>query len=133
MRALAVVEQGDDVGRFDALEVIGTVSYWEGDLEEVVRLANERLAIAERIGRPTSSAGVLLELNDVQNARLETDGLACPLRWRSSWPRRAGARRRRGWILRAAGRQAAIDGRLADAEAALDESPSDLDRELARP
>ena len=78
-RALAVVEQGDDVGRFDALEVIGTVSYWEGDLEEVVRLANERLAIAERIGRADLQSGVLLELNDVYNARLETDRAHEPL------------------------------------------------------
>ena len=78
-RALAVVEQGDDVGRFDALEVIGTVSYWEGDLEEVVRLANERLAIAERIGRADLQSGVLLELNDVYNARLETERAHEPL------------------------------------------------------
>ena len=29
----------DDVGRFDALEVLGTVCWWEGDLDEVERLA----------------------------------------------------------------------------------------------
>ena len=78
-RALDVVEMTDDVGRFDALEVLGTVCYWEGDLDEVERLATERLAIAERIGRNDLQSGVLLELNDVYNARLEPDRAHEPL------------------------------------------------------
>ena len=121
-RALDVVEEGDDVGRFDALEVIGTVSYWEGDLEEVVRLANERLAIAERIGRADLQSGVLLELNDVYNARLETERAHEPLALAIELAGTSGSPTTRGWILRASGRQAAIEGRLGDAEAALDEA-----------
>ena len=54
-------------------------AYWEGDLEEVERLATERLAIAERIGRTDLQSGVLLELNDVYNARLETERAHEPL------------------------------------------------------
>ncbi len=72
-RALAVVEADDDVGRFDALEVLGTICWWEGDLDEVERLRLERLVIAERVTRPDLASGVLLELNDVYNARLESE------------------------------------------------------------
>jgi len=121
-RALGVVEEADDVGRFDALEVIGTVSYWEGELEEVVRLATERLAIAERIGRADLQSGVLLELNDVYNARLETERAHEPLALAIELAGASGSPTTRGWILRASGRQAALEGRLADAEAALEEA-----------
>ena len=121
-RALDVVEEADEVGRFDVLEVIGTVSYWEGDLEEVLRLANERLAIAERIGRADLQSGVLLELNDVYNASLETERAHEPLTLAVELAGTSGSPTTRGWILRASGRQAAIEGRLVDAEAALDEA-----------
>jgi len=121
-RALAVVEQTDDVGRFDALEVVGTVCYWEGDLEEVVRLGTERLAIAERIGRADLQSGVLLELNDVYNARLETERAHGPLASAIELAGNSGSPTTRGWILRASGRQAALEGRLADAEASLEEA-----------
>ena len=121
-RALDVVEPTDDVGRFDALEVLGTVSYWEGDLDEVERLANERLAIAERIGRADLQSGVLLELNDVYNARLETERAHEPLARAIELAGTSGSPTTRGWILRASGRQAALEGRLADAETALDEA-----------
>ena len=56
LRALALVDEDDDVGRFDVLEVLGTASWWKGELDEVERLGVERLAIAERIGRSTCSA-----------------------------------------------------------------------------
>ena len=98
-------------------------AWWEGDLDEVERLANERLAIAERIGRADLQSGVLLELNDVYNARLEPERALRAARARDrARRRRAGARRRGAGSLRAVGRQAAIEGRLVDAEAALEEA-----------
>ena len=84
-------------GRFDALEVLGTVWYWEGDLDEVERLATERLAIAERIGRSDLQSGVLLELNDIYNAAPRARArLRAAARARSSSRARAAARRRGG-------------------------------------
>src|SRR4029079_13698911 len=50
-RALDVVDEDDDRARFDALEVIGNASWWEGRLDEVERLSQERLALAERMER----------------------------------------------------------------------------------
>ena len=102
--------------------MIGTVSYWEGDLDEVIRLANERLAIAERIGRADLQSGVLLELNDVYNARLETERAHEPLALAIELAGTGGSPTTRGWILRASGRQAALEGRFVDAEAALEEA-----------
>ena len=122
VRALDVVEEADDVGRFDALEVIGTVSYWEGDLDEVERLATERLAIAERFARNDLQSGVLLELNDVYNARLESDRALEPLARAIALAGDSGSPTTRAWILRASGRQAAIEGRLVEAEASLEEA-----------
>ena len=95
-RALAVVELTDDVGRFDALEVLGTVCWWEGDLDEVERLATERLAIADRIARPDLKSGVLLELNDVYNTRLESERAYEPLALAIELAGGAGARRLAG-------------------------------------
>ncbi len=121
-RALEVVEVTDDVGRFDALEVLGTVCWWEGDLEEVERLAIERLAIAERTGRPDLQSGVLLELNDVYNARIEPERAQESLARAADLAGESGSPATRAWTLRATGRQAALEGRLADAEVLLDEA-----------
>ena len=98
-----------------------------------MRLANERLAIAERIGRADLQSGVLLELNDVYNARLETDRAHEPLALAIELAGTSGSPTTRGWILRASGRQAAIEGRLGDAEAALDEARAIFTRERRDP
>ena len=94
-----------------------------------MRLANERLAIAERIGRADLQSGVLLELNDVYNARLETERAHEPLALAIELAGTSGSPTTRGWILRASGRQAALEGRLVDAEAALERGARDLHRE----
>ena len=95
-----------------------TSCWWEGDLEEVERLATERLAIAERIGRSDLQSGVLLELNDVYNARLEPERAQEPLARAIELARRE---RKPGdaWLDAAGDRPAgALEGRLDEAEAA---------------
>jgi class 3 adenylate cyclase/tetratricopeptide (TPR) repeat protein len=121
-RALAVAEPEDEIARFDALQVLGNVVWWEGDLDEVERLATERLAIAERIERPDLQISVLLELNDIHNHRLEPDRADEPLEQAHELASRSSSPTARGWVLRAAGRQALIEGRLDEAEAALEQA-----------
>ena len=121
-RALAVVEETDDVGRFDALEVLATVCHWEGELDEVERLATERLAIAERIERTDLESAVLLELNDVYNARLDLERAREPLKRAIELVGESASPTARAWTLRAAGRQAALEGRLAEAETLLEQA-----------
>ena len=120
--ALEVIEATDEIGRFDALDILSTVCWWEGDLVEIERLATERLAIAEQIGRPDLLSSVLLELNEVHNARLEPERAREPLARAIELAVESGSRTTRAWTLRAAGRQAAIEGNLEGAEALLEEA-----------
>jgi tetratricopeptide (TPR) repeat protein len=121
-RALSVAEPDDDVARFDASEVLGNVAWWEGDLGEVERLAAERLAIAERIGRRDLQISVLLELSDVHAQRLETVRARGPLARAEELAAEGASPTTRGWTLRAVGRQALLEDRLAEAEAALEQA-----------
>jgi len=121
-RALSVAEPDDDVARFDASEVLGNVAWWEGDLDEVERLAAERLAIAERIGRRDLQISVLLELSDVHAQRLETARARGPLERATELAAEGASPTTRGWTLRAVGRQALIEDRLGAAEAALEQA-----------
>jgi tetratricopeptide (TPR) repeat protein len=121
-QALEVVGPTDEVGRFDALEVLGIIYWWEGDLDEMERLATERLAIAEALGRTDLEISVLLELNDVNNQRLETELARPPLERARQLAELSASPTTRGWVLRAIGRQATIDNRLNEAEAALEEA-----------
>jgi tetratricopeptide (TPR) repeat protein len=102
--------------------VLGTLAWWEGDLDEVERLVAERLAIAERIARLDLQSSVLLELNDMYNARLELEKALEPLQRAVDLAAASGSPTTRGWVLRAVGRQAALEGRLADAELSLDQA-----------
>ena len=121
-RALTLVGADDDVGRFDALEVLGTASWWEGELDDVERLGIERLEIAERIDRLDLQCGALLELSEVYNARLESERAYEPLRRAIALADASGSPTTRGWALRASGRQAELEGRLVEAEALLEEA-----------
>jgi tetratricopeptide (TPR) repeat protein len=121
-RALAVAEEGDDVARFDASEVLGNAAWWEGDVDEVERLATERLAIAQRIDRRDLQVSVLLELNDVHNHRLEWDRAREPLRQAVELTAEGASPTTRGWTLRAVGRQELLEGRLQEAESALQQA-----------
>ena len=73
-------------------------------------------AIAERTGRPDLQSGVLLELNDVYNARIEPERAQESLARAADLAGESGSPATRAWTLRATGRQAALEGRLADAE-----------------
>jgi tetratricopeptide (TPR) repeat protein len=82
----------------------------------------ERLAIAEKIGRLDLQSGVLLELSDLYNARLQPERACEPLARAIELAGESGSPTTRAWILRAAGRQAALEGRLADAETSLEQA-----------
>ena len=120
--ALEVIDAADDIGRFDALELLSTVGWWEGDLAEVERIATERLAIAERIGRADLQSGVLLELNDVHNARLEPERAHEPLARAIELASESGSPTTRALTLRVEGRQAVVEGRLDEAEASFEQA-----------
>jgi class 3 adenylate cyclase/tetratricopeptide (TPR) repeat protein len=121
-RALEVIDADDDIGRFDALELLATVGWWEGNLAEVERIAVEKLAIAERLERRDLQSGVLLELTDVHESRFESE-LACePLARAIELASDSGSPTTRAFTLRMAGRQALLEGRLDEAEESLEQA-----------
>jgi len=120
--ALRVIDAGDDVGRFDALETVAITRWWEGDLAEVEKLADQKLEIAERIGRPDLQAGVLLEMADIHDVRLEPELARESLERAVELASESGSQRSRAWTLRMAGNLAAVHGRLDEAEALLEEA-----------
>jgi len=120
--ALGVIDASDDVGRFDALETVATTHWWEGDLAEVEQLANEKLEIAERIGRLDLQAGVLLEMADIHDVRLEPALARESLERAIELADASGSPRSRAWTLRMAGNLAALHGRLDEAEASLEQA-----------
>jgi class 3 adenylate cyclase/tetratricopeptide (TPR) repeat protein len=120
--ALEVIDPSDDVGRFDALETLGTTRWWEGELVDVERLATDKLEIAERIGRSDLQAGVLLELADLHDVRLEPALAQEALERAVELADESGSPTSRAWTLRVAGHLAAVHGRLDEAEASLEQA-----------
>lgn len=120
--ALRVIDVGDDEGRFDALETVAITRWWEGDLAEVEQLANQKLEIAERIGRPDLQAGVLLEMADIHDVRLEPALAQESLERAVELSDESGSPRSRAWTLRMAGNLAAVHGRLDEADASLEQA-----------
>ena len=120
-RAHTVAEPDDDVARFDASEALQNVAWWEGDLEEVERRATEGLAVAERIERRDLRDSELLELNDLYNQRLEPERARPPLERAIELAAEGGLRRPAAGSCGRRG-QSLVDGRLDDAQAALEQA-----------
>jgi len=115
-QALAVLEQNDDEGRYDALNVLGTISWWEGELTSVERYAREKLEIARRAGRKDMESGALTELVGVYRSRLE-DERAEPLVARAiELAEESGSLVARAWVARIEGERHSRAGELDDAE-----------------
>jgi tetratricopeptide (TPR) repeat protein len=68
-RALEVA--ADDDSRIDALNILGTVAWWRGQLTEAEALAEEQLEIARRVGRQDTESEALLKLAGIYSARSE--------------------------------------------------------------
>ncbi len=66
-RALEVAD--DDEARFDALHILGTISWWRGRLTEAEALAEEQLEIARRLGRQDIESEALLTLANIHTTR----------------------------------------------------------------
>jgi predicted ATPase/class 3 adenylate cyclase len=120
--ALAAASSDDSVARFEALELLGTVAWWEGDLATVQHLAQDELAIAQHLGRADLESGVLLELSDLHHARLEREPAAAYLARARSLAEQSGRPTSLAYVLRLEGRHAVTDGRLDDACTLLEQA-----------
>jgi class 3 adenylate cyclase/tetratricopeptide (TPR) repeat protein len=71
-RALELTS-GDDEARYDALSVLSTIGWWEGNLTAVERHVTQMIDLAHQLGRKDLESGVLMELARLHHARLEDD------------------------------------------------------------
>jgi len=123
-RALAVVPEDDEEARYDALELMGSIGWWEGDLSSAERYALEALELAQGMGRKDLESASTVELVAVYQARLEDDR-AVELQERAiELAEESGSPTARGWALRVHAEQALRDGDLDEAERRLEQGRS---------
>ena len=122
LQALEVIEPSDDLGRHDALDLLSTVAWWEGDLRSVERYVEEKLAIAERTGRKDLESGALSELGSLHSARGEYGQAEISLARAVELAEESGSITARGWASRIEGELHFRRGDLDAAETAFDQA-----------
>jgi len=120
-RAFDVLEEDDRVGRFDALNVVGTIAWARADLATEERVMEEALEVARELGRKDLESEVLDSLASVYTARLDYDR-AEPL------AQRALALAEESGSPAALGRAYRFHGQLLLARGELDEAEEALER-----
>ena len=69
--ALELLRDAPGDARYEALTLLSSVGWWEGDLSSVERYTERRVEIAREAGRPDLESLALVELAAVHHARLE--------------------------------------------------------------
>ncbi|MBA2474648.1 MAG: tetratricopeptide repeat protein, partial [Actinobacteria bacterium] len=124
-RARALAEQAlsaigdDDEARYDALDVLGTVGWWEGDLTRVERQAEEKVELARRLGRKDLESGALTELAGVYRSRLDEERAEPLLARALELADESGSIVARAWIARLEAERHARREELVEAEEAF--------------
>jgi class 3 adenylate cyclase/tetratricopeptide (TPR) repeat protein len=72
-RALELLPEDDEIGRFEVLGLLSTIGWWEGDLASVERHAESALEIACRLARKDWESASTVELASVYYARLDDE------------------------------------------------------------
>jgi class 3 adenylate cyclase/tetratricopeptide (TPR) repeat protein len=70
-RAYGAVAGDDDIGSYEALDMLSTIAWWEGDVAAAERYEGEKLGIAERMERADLQSSALVALAKVHNVRLD--------------------------------------------------------------
>ncbi|MGB2953088.1 MAG: AAA family ATPase [Gaiellaceae bacterium] len=123
-QALSVLDEDDEMGRYDALEKLTLVSWWEGNMSRAEEIVNEKLEIARRLKRKDLEVGALAELAAVYLSRLELDR-AEPLILRAhELAVESGSIGARAYAARVTGELADERGDMDEAERAYEEAAS---------
>ena len=104
-RAVDAVGGDEDIASFEALDLLSTIAWWEGDLTVAERLADEKLAIAERTERIDLQSSVLAELAAIHNVRLDDEPVEPLIERALELAELSGSILARGWALRERGEQ----------------------------
>jgi predicted ATPase/class 3 adenylate cyclase len=125
-RALDVLEDDDQVGRFDALNVRGTITWTVGDLNAEEKIMEEALAIARELDRKDLESDAADTLASVYLNRLELDRAKTLADSALELAEESGLRSSLGRAYRYLGQLHLYRGELDEAEAALERARGDL-------
>ena len=115
-RGFEAVAGDDDIGSYEALDLLSTIAWWEGDLTAAEWHAQEKLAIAERLERIDLQSTVLGELARIHRERIDGEPIE-PLVERSlALAELSGSLLARAWALRQRGELRQTAGDLDGAE-----------------
>jgi ATP/maltotriose-dependent transcriptional regulator MalT len=115
-RGFEAVAGDDDIGSYEALDLLSTIAWWEGDLTAAEWHAQEKLAIAERLERIDLQSTVLGELSRLHRERMDGEPIE-PLVERSlALAELSGSLLARAWALRERGELRTAAGDLDGAE-----------------
>jgi tetratricopeptide (TPR) repeat protein len=102
-RGFEAVAGDDEIGSYEALDLLSTIAWWEGDLTAAEWHAREKLAIAERLERIDLQSTVLGELSRIHLERMDGEPIE-PLVERSlALAELSGSLLARAWALRERG------------------------------
>jgi class 3 adenylate cyclase/ATP/maltotriose-dependent transcriptional regulator MalT len=118
-RALELVPEEDEIGRYQALGVLSQVGWWEGDIAAVERHARAALEIACRLGRKDWESGSTVELASAYRERMEDEQAEELLTRAAELADESGSLVARGWAARKKGESHALRGELDEAEEAF--------------
>jgi ATP/maltotriose-dependent transcriptional regulator MalT len=118
-RALELLPDDDEIGRFQALGVLSRLGWWEGDLASVERHAEAALEIACRLGRKDWESAATVELADVHYARLDDERAEQLLARALELSEESGSFVARAWVARIKGEFHVNRGELDEAEEAF--------------
>jgi predicted ATPase/class 3 adenylate cyclase len=125
-RALEVLEDDDKTGRFDALNVRGTISWTRGDLDVEEKIMEEALTIARELERKDLESDAADTLASVYLNRLELDRSKVLAEQALELAEASGSRAALGRAYRYLGQLHLYRGELDEAEAALERARGDL-------
>jgi class 3 adenylate cyclase/tetratricopeptide (TPR) repeat protein len=72
-RGFEAVAGDDDIGSYEALDLLSTIAWWEGDLAAAEWHAQQKLSIAERLERVDLQSSAFAELAAIHNVRLDDE------------------------------------------------------------
>jgi tetratricopeptide (TPR) repeat protein len=102
-RALAAVVGDDDLGSYEALDLLSTIAWWEGDLDVAERHAQDKLRIAERLERVDLQSSALGELAKLHRERLDEEPIQPLVERALALAELSGSLLARAWALRERG------------------------------
>jgi class 3 adenylate cyclase/tetratricopeptide (TPR) repeat protein len=116
LEALGLLDGAPGDARSEALTLLATIGWWEGDLESVERYTGEALEIAREANRPDLESLALGELAAAHLARLELSRAESVLEAAAALAESSGSLSAKAWVARVRGSIHLRRNRFEDAE-----------------